>query len=100
MCEHDENVLNIDTINIIAQVPVNTSHLTLTAQYFDGDGSPVKVESVMNASDLYRARKDFLDNVEGGDDYNAVYVITDKGRRWLEEMELRIKNGENGDENF
>ena len=100
MDEHNEEALDLDLINIIAQIPANTSRLTLTAQYFDSDGNPVKVASVMNASDLYEARKDFLENVEDGDDYNVRYAVTEEGLRWLEEMKQKRQNSNTGDEDF
>ena len=84
---NEEDVVELNEINIFAKIPENTARLTLTVQYFDDDGNPQKAQKVMNAEDIRHARKDFLDYVEDGDDYDARYVITEEGKRWLEELE-------------
>lgn len=88
----DGEIVEVDEINIIAKIPKNTARITIIAQYFDEDGDPVKVSRVLEASDIAQSRNDFLEFCEPGDDYDARYVITEEGRRFLEEMEKR--NGE------
>ena len=92
MKENTEGYIELEEINIIAKIPESTSRLTIIAQYFDNDGNPVKVSKVMNTADIRNAREDFLDNVECGDDYDAYYVITEEGRRYLEEIEAERNN--------
>ena len=88
MDEHNEEIIvELDEINIFAKIPENTARLTLTVQYFDDDGNPQTAQKVMNAEDIRQARKDFLDYVEYGDDYDALYIITEEGNRWIEELE-------------
>ena len=78
---------NIDDINfhhIIIEIPEDTVKLVVNAKILDGD-ELVTVKGSYTANEIFKARKDFLDNVEDGDDYDAVYVLTDEGRAWLEE---------------
>lgn len=81
---HEE--YNGDIINIIVKVPANTVGLTLTAKTI-GKGDEIhEYRSEMALSDVFEARNDFLDNVECGDDYDAVYTLTEKGRQMVEAM--------------
>ena len=83
----EKDVVELQEINIFAKIPENAARLTLTVQYFDDDGNPQTAYKVMNAEDIRQARKDFLDYVEDGDDYDALYVVTEEGKRWIEELE-------------
>lgn len=93
MEDNSEDFVELDNINIIAKIPEKTARLTLTVQYFDDDGNPQKVCKVMDSEEIRQARKDFLDNVEDGDDYDAVYVITEEGERWYEEIKKHMQEG-------
>lgn len=75
-----------DIINIIVKVPANTVGLTLTAKTIGKDDEIHEYQSEMALSDVFEARNDFLDNVECGDDYDAVYTLTEKGRQMVEAM--------------
>lgn len=72
--------------NIIIQIPKNTSELVVIARILDGD-KIVKVQGTCDITALFQARKDFLDNVEDGDDYNGIYRLTDQGYEYAEELE-------------
>lgn len=76
---------DIELHNIIMQIPKNASELTITAKIIEGD-KVVKVQGVYNVDEIFQARKDFLDYVDGGDDYNATYSLTDEGRAYVEEL--------------
>lgn len=67
---------------VIIKIPENTVRLEITASVMDEDGNVVKAHTILNPSDIYDVRKDFMDYV-GDDDYDAVYVLTEKGRREL-----------------
>lgn len=67
---------------IIIKIPENTVRLEITGTVMDEDGNVVKAHTILNPSDVYMARKDFMDYV-GDDDYDALYVLTEKGRREL-----------------
>lgn len=67
---------------IIIRIPENTVRLEIIASAMDEDGNIVKAHTILSPSDVYMARKDFMDYV-GDDDYDAVYMLTEKGRREL-----------------
>lgn len=75
--------VELKTYNVILKVPENCITLTVTANIVI-DGKIETVERDYNQSDIFDARRDFLDNVPGGDDYDAVYVMTDEYREFLE----------------
>ena len=72
-----------ELINIIVKVPENTVACKFTATMIADDGKLQDAEMKMNATEFRQARQDFLDNVEGGDDYDKVWVLTDKAKREL-----------------
>lgn len=69
---------------VIIKIPENTVRLEITASVMDEDGNVVKAYNILSPSDVYVARRDFLDYV-GDDDYDgrALYVLTEKGRKDL-----------------
>ena len=73
-------------MNIFLKVPESAVALELSAKIIDGNGNLVRVGKSLTVEDLFRARKDFLDNVADGDDYDAKYVLTDTGRECLERL--------------
>lgn len=79
--------IELDEINIIVKIPKDTARITIHAVVLDDDGSPLGVSKTLNPEDIRQARQDFLDNVEDGDDYDALFVLTDAGREWLEQQE-------------
>ena len=38
----------------------------------------------LGLADIRRMRQDFLENVEGGDDFNAVYMASDQLKKSME----------------
>ena len=76
-----------ELMNIIMKVPVGTSYLLATAKCYDENGKPVSYEMKMDSGMLAEARKDFLDNVEDGDEYDMIYTLTEEGRQFLEQLE-------------
>lgn len=79
--------VELDEINVIMKIPKDAARIDITAYIIDDNGDVSKVSKTMKASDIYEMRKDFLDNVEGGDDYDARYVITEEGLEFLEQLE-------------
>jgi hypothetical protein len=49
-------------------------------------------EMTMNATEFRQARQDFLDNVEEGDDYDRVYVLTEEGRKFADKLMGNYEN--------
>lgn len=68
-----------ELINIIMKIPSSTAELTITASRIE-NGEIKRYETHMDTDEIFSARKDFLENVEFADDYDNVYVLTDKGR--------------------
>lgn len=79
--------IELDEMNVIVQIPKCAADLVLEVQYFDSEGKTVKVKAHYDNEMIQEARKDFLDNVEDGDDYDVRYAITDYGREWLRRIE-------------
>lgn len=77
--------IELEEMNVILRIPAEAASVTISAVVIKGD-KPVKVKKKLNLKDIHQARSDFLDNVEDGDDYNARFVITEKGRRYLEQL--------------
>ena len=84
---HAGQTMELEQMNVILKIPRDAARLTISAVILDDDGSPVTLEGVFNPDDIRQARQDFLDNVEGGDDYDVRYVLTDEGRAYLEQLE-------------
>ena len=79
--------MNLEQYHIIVNIPKNTVKLRLEAKFLD-ESDEIKTAHIdMNVNDIYEARRDFLDNVEDGDDYDAVYRITEKGKEYLRQLE-------------
>jgi hypothetical protein len=74
--------LDCELINIIVKVPENTVACGFTAKMLM-NGELKEAHMDMTPEEFRQARKDFLDNVEEGDDYDQVYVLTEKAKREL-----------------
>lgn len=74
--------LDCELINIIVKVPAETVACGFTAKLFQ-DGKLVEAHMEMTPEEFRQARQDFLDNVDGGDDFDKVYVLTEKAKREL-----------------
>lgn len=86
----DKEISYDDMINIILKIPKDTVALKIKAHIYR-DGAIEEAESSIGVDEVRQARQDFLDNVEAGDEYDAVYKLTEKGKAYLEELK---KNGE------
>lgn len=78
--------IELDQINIILPIPKQTVSMELTVKVMDGDTIQTAYKPFI-ISDIHDMRANFLDNVAFGDDYDAVYTITEEGKRYLEELE-------------
>ena len=78
--------IDLDEVNIILRIPENAAEITVSATLLDKKGRPMEVSKKLSIQDIFKARKDFLDNVPDGDDYDTKYVLTDEGRVFLERM--------------
>lgn len=82
----DVQVVGLDEMPIILKIPKNTAQLKITATMLNDDGEPTQVTRKLSTSEVYACHQDFLDNVELGDDYDAVYTLTDEGRALAEAL--------------
>ena len=83
-----ENRIKLDLMNIITKIPKEAVKVMVEATMYH-DGKIEIVHSGMNMAEIAEARRDFLDNVEDGDDYDAIYTITEEGERYLDELQQR-----------
>lgn len=91
--KHEEVAL--EEMNVILRIPTEAISVTVTAKVIEKDsGDLLEVGRKLTTQDIFKARTDFLDYVDGGDDYDAKFVITDEGRRWLEEMQKQKQTEE------
>lgn len=74
--------LDCELINIIVKVPKETVTCRFMAKLLQ-DGKLVEAHMEMTPEEFRQARQDFLDNVEDGDDFDKVYVLTEKAKREL-----------------
>ena len=86
----DKETMLDDQIHIIITIPKSTASLKISATMIDSDGKTSEAYSIMTPDDIRTARQGFLDNVEGGDDFDAVYTLTEKGK----EMYDKLANGD------
>jgi hypothetical protein len=82
-------------INVIFKIPVNT--IEMNAQFaILGEGCKLKnIKRKYKVSDIREFRKKFIDELID-DDYNATYVITDYGKKLLEQLN-KLNTGDNDD---
>lgn len=85
MEENKREPIELDLINIILPIPKQTVSMELTVKVMDGDTIQT-VYKPFTISDIHDMRANFLDNVAFGDDYDAVYTITEEGKRYLEAL--------------
>ena len=72
-------------MNIILQIPQDAVWLDLKVRLADMP-SGSDDNRMMRASDIHKARELFLERIPDGDEYNFRYVLTEKGRRILDEI--------------
>ena len=78
--------VDLEEMNVILRVPRDAVSLELIVGIFDENGKLRRVSSKLSISEISDARQAFLENVEDGDEYDARFVITEEGRRHLEQL--------------
>jgi hypothetical protein len=91
MAESMEQELDCELINIIVKVPKDTVACRFTTKMLQG-GKLIEAHMEMTPEEFRQARQDFLDNVEGGDEYDKVYVLSEEGKAWLDKREKEHEN--------
>lgn len=77
--------LDCELINIIVKVPKETVTCGFTAKLLQ-DGKLIEAHMEMTPEEFRQARQDFLDNVEGGDDFDKVYRLTEEGKAYVDKL--------------
>lgn len=82
-----KKTIELEEMNVILRIPAETAAVTVSAAVIDKKGKLQKVKKKLTLKEIHEARAAFLDNVDGGDDYDGKFIITEEGRRYLEEKE-------------
>lgn len=82
-----KKTVELQEMNILLRIPENMATLEINASVLDGEGKRMKVSRKLSPGDIFKARQDFLENVEDGDEFEAGYVVTEKGFKSLRRME-------------
>ena len=90
MEKNTEKMIELEQIHIFLQIPKETVRLEVKAQIYDEEKGLINVSQTLSPSRVRELRQAFLDNVDGGDDYDARFVITEEGMGYLAKM----KDGE------
>ena len=80
------NIVELDEMPIIVKIPKDAALVELNITMLDEHGDLMRVQRCLSTSEIRECRKDFLDNVEFGDDYDAMYTLTDEGRAYAEKL--------------
>lgn len=78
---------NEKEMGILIKIPVNTITMSMTVRFINSDGEVKQQTAEFDHSDIIDFRRDFLDNVEFGDDYDAIYALTEKGIQYQKLLE-------------
>ena len=76
-------------MGILLKVPVNTITMSITVRLINSDGEVEQQVAEFDHSNIIDFRKDFLDNVELGDDYDALYAFTEQGNEYLKSLDSK-----------
>ena len=78
--------VELEEMPIILHIPKDSVAIELISTMFDENGELMRVSRKISVSEIYKYRQDFLDNVEFGDEYDAVYTLTEEGRAYAEKL--------------
>lgn len=81
----EKEIPDEDFIHIILPVPKDTVTVSVTAKMIQ-NGKLIEAKMDMTPEDFRQLRQDFLDNVEGGDEYDDVYTLTDIGKEIADQI--------------
>ncbi len=80
---NEPEFVEAENINVILKIPKGAMKLRIQALMLDEDDKPYTLEQTLNTAEIFDARKDFLENVECGDEYDTVYTLSDKVKKML-----------------
>lgn len=81
-----------ELINIIVKVPENTVACRFIAKMLQ-DGKLIEAHMDMTPEEFRQARQDFCDNVDGGDDFDKMWVLTEKGKAEVDKL-MGVEHGD------
>jgi len=83
----NKKYIELDEMDIMLRVPAGACALELTAIMMDENHKTYEVSRAISPAELYKARQNFLEYI--GDGYDDTYVLTEKGKEWLEELKKK-----------
>ena len=81
--QEEKREVELPTSYAVVEIPDDTVELTLTAKIL-ANGDLLPVQRIMTTKEVWKAFKEAEDGYIPSD---AVFQITEEGRRWLEEQE-------------
>ena len=87
----EKEIPDEDFIHIILPVPKDTVTVSVTAKMIQ-NGKLIEAKMDMTPEDFRQLRQDFLDEVDGGDEYDKVWSLTEEGKKYADEL-LRKEGG-------
>lgn len=88
--DNKKDIVELEEESVIIRIPKNTVFLKLEATVVDNEGELKRYRISMPLEDIKNARTYFEEEV-GDEDYDAKWILTEEGRRYLEQLE-EMKN--------
>ena len=88
--DNNKDIVELEEESVILRIPKNTVFLKIEASVVDYEGVLRRYRISMPLEDIKNARTYFEENV-GDEDYDAKWILTEEGRRYLEQLE-EMKN--------
>lgn len=79
----DISVDDIKFMNVLLTIPENSIQVTVSVKTME-NGEIVDLTGTYNPKDIREIRSDFLKAVPDGDDWNAVYTLTEEGQEYVD----------------
>ena len=77
------SVDDIKFMNVLLTIPENSIQVTVDVKTME-NGEIVDLIGTYNPKDIREIRSDFLQAVPDGDEWNAVYTLTEKGQEYVD----------------
>lgn len=77
------SVDDIKFMNVLLTIPENSIQVTVSVKTME-NGEIVSIIGTYGPKDIREIRSDFLEAVPDGDDWNAVYTLTDEGQEYVD----------------
>ena len=79
----DISVDDIKFMNVLLTIPENSVQVIVNVKTME-NGEIVGIVGTYGPKDIREIRSDFLEAVPDGDDWNAVYTLTDEGQKYVD----------------